>query len=406
MNFESLKLRDGVLILLVLSIPYTNITLGSPYLFLPMVIFILYFLLSINYLNNLLRISSIKDLFWPFVFLWMIFLISSLLNYVPFYLPIMRSVLQRLIIYFVFFLIIYNELKNDSKLQFIIQRTIVASIMLTVFFYYTGIGVEYYDGRLIILKTNANLLGVLASIVIVMAIDLIIIQKAKRFYFFYLVIAIILAFMIMTLTGSRKAILILGVGILVYFVLLNRSIQYKLIRLVPFVLIGFIAYKSIMSNELIAERINTEFTHRDYGGRLPIWEATVEIIKDYPIMGAGIGEFSDQITRKLGRLRVTHNEFLTVLAYGGFLGLLLFLFFLTAIARRSLLILRIKNSSFSSLPISLFSMIFIFIATAGGALTDFFTWFILAFIVAKSEVLPQIDPVGKNEIVEENPYKY
>jgi len=42
---------------------------------------------------------------------------------------------------------VHNELSNNAKLKDIVQKTIVFSIILMAFFYFTGVGVEFIDER-------------------------------------------------------------------------------------------------------------------------------------------------------------------------------------------------------------------------------------------------------------------
>ena len=190
--------------------------------------------------------------------------------------------------------------------------------------------------------------------------------------------------LLMVLSGSRKAILMVSVGLLVYYVFLNRSLIFKLQLVVPLLIFSLIAYQYISQNELFNQRMNTELTRQDMGGRKPIWEAAIMIIKTNPLLGVGIGEFAFQIEYSLGSLRATHNEFLQVAAYGGIVGVFWFILFLSALAKRSFRILKSKDSNFTSLPLALFFMQLIYLFSAGGSFTSFLSWFIYAFIAAKT----------------------
>lgn len=73
-------------------------------------------------------------------------------------------------------------------------------------------------------------------------------------------------------------------------------------------------------------------------GRAHFWSVTLNIIRDYPLFGAGLGAYSLVYTRydsNNGLLRVeqAHNDYLQVLADAGVIGAALGLFFLVALFR-------------------------------------------------------------------------
>ncbi len=75
-------------------------------------------------------------------------------------------------------------------------------------------------------------------------------------------------------------------------------------------------------------------------GRAHFWSVTMDIIKDYPLIGTGLGAFSLAYTRYdtrngLFRLEQVHNDYLQVLSDGGLIGSGLALFFVVALFRRA-----------------------------------------------------------------------
>ena len=73
-------------------------------------------------------------------------------------------------------------------------------------------------------------------------------------------------------------------------------------------------------------------------GRLHFWDVTVDIIKNHPIIGTGLGAFGVVYTgydsrNGLYRLEQAHNDYLQVLSDGGIVGALLGLFFIINLFR-------------------------------------------------------------------------
>jgi O-antigen ligase len=74
-------------------------------------------------------------------------------------------------------------------------------------------------------------------------------------------------------------------------------------------------------------------------GRAHFWSVTVDIIKDHPIIGTGLGAFGVVYTRYdsrngLLRLEQAHNDYLQVLSDGGVVGALLALFFAVVLFKK------------------------------------------------------------------------
>jgi O-antigen ligase len=76
-------------------------------------------------------------------------------------------------------------------------------------------------------------------------------------------------------------------------------------------------------------------------GRAHFWRVTLDIIRDYPLMGTGLGAFGLAFTRydtRAGLLRVeqAHNDYLQTLSDAGIVGALLGLFFIVTLFRLGL----------------------------------------------------------------------
>lgn len=84
--------------------------------------------------------------------------------------------------------------------------------------------------------------------------------------------------------------------------------------------------------------VGTVNTEDPTTGRSHFWSMTLNIIRDHPLIGAGLGAFSLVYTRYdtrngLFRLEQAHNDYLQVLADAGVVGAILGLFFIIALFR-------------------------------------------------------------------------
>ena len=97
--------------------------------------------------------------------------------------------------------------------------------------------------------------------------------------------------------------------------------------------VAFIGGDTVVSR---FENTNREFNPLDDGGasRAEIWEATMRVIRAYPIAGAGFGAFPQAVTEfdtySNGKQRVlqAHNEYLEIAAAGGAIAVILAAVFL------------------------------------------------------------------------------
>jgi O-antigen ligase len=76
-------------------------------------------------------------------------------------------------------------------------------------------------------------------------------------------------------------------------------------------------------------------------GRAHFWRVTLDIIRDHPLLGTGLGSFGLAYTRynpRGGSLRVeqVHNDYLQILSDAGIVGALLGLFFIVTLFRLGL----------------------------------------------------------------------
>ncbi len=105
--------------------------------------------------------------------------------------------------------------------------------------------------------------------------------------------------------------------------------------LVATLLIGVAAFGG---EDALSRLVGTVNSEDPTTGRLHFWDVTMDIIKNHPIIGTGLGAFGVVYTgydsrNGLYRLEQAHNDYLQVLSDGGILGALLGLFFVINLFR-------------------------------------------------------------------------
>ena len=193
------------------------------------------------------------------------------------------------------------------------------------------------------LAYNQNIasLSILAKIPLVLF--LFIKTKTKIYKYLLLVILAISVFDILII-GTRSAIygIYLLLFILIILTVFSRkfySLYIKKILLKPILIIlsVFIVQNVLYTNsKRKLQAINRSLELNDYSVnyRLNLWESSLEMIKDYPLLGIGIGNWkilSIKYTKnKMTQYEVpkhAHNDFIQIMAETGILGGLFYMLF-------------------------------------------------------------------------------
>jgi O-antigen ligase len=75
--------------------------------------------------------------------------------------------------------------------------------------------------------------------------------------------------------------------------------------------------------ERIAET-SSELSEGEVSNRMDIWRAGLELFRQYPLLGVGVGNYGTAVEPLLGYRKPSHNAFLAMLVDLGLVGLLLF----------------------------------------------------------------------------------
>ncbi|MCM8780437.1 MAG: O-antigen ligase family protein [Candidatus Omnitrophica bacterium] len=134
----------------------------------------------------------------------------------------------------------------------------------------------------------------------------------------------------LVLTASLGALLSLLVGLILYFYLKGGLNQKSIVPI--FVILAIISLVFIFRSS--AQKYHTQPIFSTLM-RLNYWQDSLKIIKKYPLIGVGLGNFN------LANSRYAHNSYLQLWAEMGVLGIIAFLWLVVAILKYNLE--RLKN---------------------------------------------------------------
>ena len=152
------------------------------------------------------------------------------------------------------------------------------------------------------------------------------------FYKFFALLGILITFFAVFFTLSRSSILILffGIGLLI---LLNFRKSLSVVTIILFLVafMGFISFSDqlvgILNTILPSITLGTDTV----GVRYRLWEAGIEMWRDFPIVGVGIGNFINYLPFYGSNLAPhywfspLHNTYLSALVETGLVGFVLFM---------------------------------------------------------------------------------
>lgn len=371
-----MKIRDFLLKLLIFFIPLQSWEpFGSPYFNVTFLCFFIYFLSSLGNPRNF----SLKNISIPVLLLflwWSLFTWISMENNFKGSM-LAYSTVRQIFMQLFFFILISNHLKQSPHLESPLLKTFIFNLFFLSLSFLVGFETTYVAGRLKLFGMNANALGFWYLLGIFISLRFIIESEQSDKKLLYLISTPFFIF-IMILTGSRSAFILFFIGSASYLMFTKRSFKQKVLLifggLVILLIVGLIAYQVPILRERFLEETDSEFT---LGGRLYIWEATIGLIEQKPILGAGASGYEYYMGDFMTRVHAPHNIYLLLLAYTGFVGLAIFLMLMFFIWKKALVIKKFTESPFY---LAILTTIFSFFFVAGGLLSTFTLWFYFGMI--------------------------
>ncbi len=324
--------------------------------------------------------------------------------------------------YFIYFLVI-NNIKSKDSFNFCLMIFFISASVISLY-----LSVQYYGldpflsdiGQLTSTLGNRNYVASYLALTFPVAFSFFLIESEKRKKIFYeIILLIIYTGIIVCHTRAIWAALFFSLLLFGYFLshfkinnVLKDNKKWLIIFFSLFLLITLIYSTDNPLNRSSITATERAVSSFDMQGsslrtRLLIWNSTIDMIKDKPVFGSGLGTFplhylnyqakylqnNPDYVQFLGKAAEAHNEYLQIWAEMGIIGLLSFLLIIIIFYRTNLgLIKKIKTIEgkiiiiglISGVTVTLIHSIFSFpfhIPAVGAAF-----WFIIGITIASENI--------------------
>lgn len=276
-------------------------------------------------------INGIKDFFTDYLSIFMIILVIMMFISVSYAvekkLALSESV--RFVVYILIYFIIKYDKNSRRYIQGMLQSYIFTTLLLSLFGiyqYFTGFGLdqkfknyEYAKFKIAATMENPNNLAAFLILAVFPMIMLAIYEKIMIKKVFYSVLSLLI-FVNMILTGSRNAIIGIGIGLIVLALLYNFRL---------FILLAILGVISLFIPE-VKDRMLSITDKTQNQSRVYLWEIAKRMIKDHPLFGVGNGNYVslyDKYTEIYPQFKFygytrfpSHNSYLKVESELGIIG--------------------------------------------------------------------------------------
>lgn len=181
-------------------------------------------------------------------------------------------------------------------------------------------------------SSTLNVIGIQCAVVIIGLIYIFIINKSKKIDLLLIFLCALIAFF----TMSRTAILMIAIGLILFFIFsLIRGGNYRLLIVFILLIIGiFISYFVSPTIRNYSDNIMQRFKAQDISnGRYSLWEQTInEMLNDKQYFWIGAGDYMNinAVFGKNDRVLAAHNFLIETWVIYGSIGTLILVFICTA----------------------------------------------------------------------------
>lgn len=227
---------------------------------------------------------------------------------------------------------VYEFIDNKVRMHNVLKSFVLGCAVIAIqslYFYFTMGPSIYTSSRFVLEGYNANSLGIILAIGLVISIYLLFNESKKYFIFLPLGLFVVL------LTGSRTAlIMVVLVSVFTLFYMFRYKVRFRKTIGLLFIVFAIYIWNSTPEAQLSRlSSIGNELTSGTLNSRTVIWDAGIQVFKENPVFGVGVGSFQEATVGSsvLGVEMSSHNSYLSILVENGLLGFLPFAMFLIAL---------------------------------------------------------------------------
>lgn len=378
------NIKTYSLILYVFSLPYDNWDpFGiSNFFTVAKMAGLLYLLFSLFDIRNNFNFKFVKEPIIPLLTIWLLMFIQSVAHdkYEASSSVINFSFFQNIIMFW----LISNDLIRNKKTARYLMLSLISGVFIMASLSSFGIGMdtnidaEFGTYRLSFFGSNPNSVGNFGAVALFFALHMII--SRRRYYgkkTLLLLLTIPSLLTLISLSGSRGALLITLIGIIFLFIFHKEKISKKIWIISIGVFFLMLSIPVLLESDMMKKRVETTTTEGSLGGRDQIWKHALDIFYENPLLGVGSTGYKFKIMEKSNSYVDTHNIFLYFMVTTGIVGLFLYLLFIYQLALSSFRLYKYQKEVF----ILVLLIIYLFLVfKAGGALNSKLYWLMAAII--------------------------
>lgn len=239
------------------------------------------------------------------------------------------------------YFVVVNHISNKQVAKHMIFSIIISSIPMSIYQYYlfftqTGMRIGYIARVYSFMGGNG--LGGFYMVVLLLLITLLFYYKDAVKRILLITMICLIGFNIM-ITFARASLLATGVAIISFIFFKNRKISVGLLVCIALLFV-FTSLAPTISEIYRLDQISSGTGH---WARIAIAKDAIEIIKNHPVLGIGLGRYFDYShywqSSAHGRFHYygsAHNDYLQMGVYMGIVGLGLFFWFIWAVGKEAI----------------------------------------------------------------------
>lgn len=240
--------------------------------------------------------------------------------------------LNRLLTYgqtFLLLLVLWEVFRTAGELTISLQAYIFGACVLvigTIYDYANGIVAVAYEGRYSAPGINANDCALMLMLGLPLAMHLLLTSSPPGTSFVLRLVNLAyvpLAIFSAILTGSRTSLLAI-IPFAIYLLALRQIRLQQKALILAILLVGLLLLLPFVPETVISRlgTLGTSISAGDIGGRVELWQESIGLLEDQPLLGIGSGTLPSAIGG------AAHDTFVSIATETGFIGLTLFLFIL------------------------------------------------------------------------------